>query len=93
MSDLCIKPSGLPESVNKPWSLVLRTHDLSGTSYRGIALLDDSTAQKVMEAGPISWLFGEPDWNERFRKRQIERARVMREEADKIEAANTLLGS
>lgn len=54
MSDLCIKPSGLPESANKPWSLVLRTHDLSGTSYRGIALLDDSTAQEVMEANLLA---------------------------------------
>lgn len=86
--NLCIKPSGLPEVKNRPWALVLRSHDLGGTDYQTIALLDDSTAQEVIEAGSVYWLFGEPDWDERDRKRALERARVLREEAEKIEAAN-----
>lgn len=85
MRTLVIKPSGLPEVKNKPWRLVLRSHDLSGTDYETVALLDDSTADEVVKAGTISWLFGEPDWDERHKKREIERARVLREQADEIE--------
>lgn len=91
MSDrtLVVKPSGLHEVKNKPWALVLRSHDLSGTDYETIALLDDSTAREVVEIGhpQICWLYGAPDWDERHRKRELERARVLREEAAKIEAA------
>lgn len=83
---LCIKPSGLPEVKNKPWALVLRSHDLSGTDYQALVFLDDETAREVIEASSVSWLYGEPDWDDRARKRALERARVMREEADKIEA-------
>lgn len=82
---LFIKPSGLPEVKNKPWRLVLRSHDLSGTDYETLALLDDSTAQEVVAAGPAHWLYGEPDWNERHKKRELERARVIREQAAEIE--------
>lgn len=86
MRELVIKPSGLPEVKNKPWRLVLRSHDLSGTDYETIALLDDSTAAEVERAGAVTWLFGEPDWDDRDRKRALEKARVLREEAEKIEA-------
>lgn len=85
---LVVKPSGLPESKNRPWRLVLRQHDLSGTDYETIALLDDSTADEVVKAGSISWLYGEPDWDMRHRKRELERARVLKEEAKKIEREN-----
>ena len=87
---LAMRPTGLPESRNKPWALVLRNHDLSGTDYETIALMDDATAREVVEVGSpvISWLYGEPDWDERHKKRELERARVLREEAEKIEAAN-----
>lgn len=87
---LVIKPSGLPEVKNKPWSLVLRDHDLSGVAYETIAVLDDETARDVIEAGSAEWLYGPPDWDERFRLRQLERARVLKEEAAKIEAANSV---
>lgn len=86
---LCIKPSSLPEVKNKPWALVLRSHNLGGTDYHHIAFLDDDTAKDVINAGSVSWLCGEPDWDERQRKRELERARVLREEAAKIEADNT----
>lgn len=86
---LCIKPSGLPEVKNRPWRLVLRNHDLGGTDYETVALLDDETAREVVEAGRVSWLYT-PDWDERYRLRALERARVMREEAEKIETAAML---
>ena len=91
MSDrtLVVMPSGLPEVKNRPWMLVFRSHDLSGTDYETIALLDDSAAREVVEIGNpgISWLYGAPDWDERSRRRELERARVLREEAQKIEDA------
>lgn len=83
-----VMPSGLPESKNKPWALVFRSHDLSGTDYETIAYLSDDRAQELVECRIVSWLYGEPDWADRARKRELERARVLREEADKIEAAN-----
>lgn len=86
---LCLMPSGLPEIVNKPWKLVLRSHDLGGTNYETIALWNDEIAREVMEAGTISWLFGTPDWNDRYKKRQLEKARIMKEEAAKLEQANS----
>lgn len=86
MRTLVIKPSGLPEVKNRPWRLVLRSHDLGGTDYETIALLDDDTASEVERAGAVSWLYGEPDWGDRDRKRALEKARVLREEAEKIEA-------
>jgi hypothetical protein len=91
MSDrtLCLKPSGLPESKNRPWALVLRSHDLSGADYETIAYLDDNTALEVVEAGPARWLYGTPNWDDRARKRELERARVLREQAETIEAANS----
>lgn len=87
---LVVKPSGLPEEKNRPWALVLRSHDLGGTEYQTLALMSDELAQEVVEIGgrfPIAWLYGEPDWEDRARKRDLERARVLRQEADKIEAA------
>lgn len=92
MSDrtLCVKPSGLPEVKNRPWALVLRSHDLSGTDYEILTYMDDSTAREVVEIGHpvICWLYGAPNWDERHRKRELERARVLREEAAKIEAGS-----
>lgn len=85
---LVIKPSGLPEAANKPWSLVLRSHDLGSTDYEMVALMTDTIAEEVADAGQVPWLYGTPDWDERHRLRQLERARVLREEAAAIEAAN-----
>ena len=88
MRTLCVKPSGLPEVKNRPWALVLRSHDLGGTDYETIAYMSDSIAREVVEAGDVSWLYGAPDWNDRARRRELERARGLREEAEKIETAN-----
>lgn len=92
MSDrtLVVKPSGLPEAKNKPWVLVFRSHDLSGTDYEPLVYLTDDAACEVVEIsnGGISWLYGIPDWAARDRARALEKARVLREQAAEIEAAN-----
>jgi hypothetical protein len=85
---LCIMPSGLPGVRNKPWAMVLRAHDLSGTDYQTLVCLDDETAREVIEAGRATWLYGAPDWDDRARKRALERACFLREEAEKIEMSN-----
>lgn len=33
------------------------------------------------------WTYGKPDWDERYRKRHLEKARVLREQAAAIEAS------
>lgn len=83
---LVIKPSGLPEERNQPWSLCLRQHDLGGTDYERIALLTDDQAREVIDVshGTITWLYGTPDWNERLKARMLEEARKLEERAQKI---------
>ena len=85
---LGLMPSGLPEVKNRPWALVLRQHDMGGTDYETICYLSDDRALEVFEAGAPYWIFGKPNWDDRAKKRALERARVLREEAEKIEAAN-----
>ena len=84
---LQLKPSGFPEIKNRPWALVLRQHDLSGTDYEEIAYVSDDIAKEIVEAGQVSWLYGEPDWERRARLRDLEKVRVLREQVDAIEAA------
>lgn len=55
---LVLKPSSRTNA--RPWVLVLRNHDLSGTDYEPIAYLDNATAYEVVEAGAVTWLYGEP---------------------------------
>lgn len=86
MASLCVKPSGLPESKNRPWVLILREHDLGGTSYSHVAYLTDEQAVAVIDAGPPYWLYGEPDWEARAKAIALEKARALRQEADKIAA-------
>ena len=85
---LHVVPSGLPEVKNRPWALILRQHDLGGTDYQTLTYLSDDTALEVVEAGRVDWLYGIPDWDERARKLELEKARVLREEAQKIEERN-----
>lgn len=85
---LHVVPSELPEVKDKPWALILRQHDLGGTSYQTLTYLSDSLALEVIEAGSINWLYGPPDWDERARKRALEKARVLREQAQQIEESN-----
>lgn len=91
MVDLILRPSGLEEKHNKPWSLQLRNHSSVGEyEYLTLACVSDDTARDIIAAGNPRWLFGEPDWNGRARKRALERARVLREEADALEASTVL---
>lgn len=81
-----IKPSGRAESENRPWQLVIRTHDLAGTDYSHVAWLSDEQAMIFERDGSVGFLYGPPDWDERARARELERARKLREEAEAIEA-------
>lgn len=85
MADLILRPSGLPERANRPWSLQLRDHGPAETSYDTLCRVDDDTARAIVWAGAPSWLFGEPDWAARTTARSLERARDLRERADAIE--------
>ncbi|MFG1399921.1 hypothetical protein [Roseixanthobacter pseudopolyaromaticivorans] len=88
MVDLILRPSSLEERHNKPWMLQLRNHSSVGeVEYLTLAWVSDDTAREIVAAGNPRWLFGEPDWHDRARKRALERARVLREEADALEAA------
>ncbi|MEZ0212498.1 MAG: hypothetical protein ACAH27_06040 [Xanthobacteraceae bacterium] len=89
MGDLILRPSGLEEKHNKPWCLQLRFAGMPATEYHTLCYVSDDTAQQIMEAGEPYWLFGEPDWLARARARDMERARVLREEAARIEQSAT----
>lgn len=88
MPNLILRPSGLPEELNKPWSLQLRYHECLGeTEYRTLARVSDEVAKDIMAAGNAEWLFGEPDWDERHRARELERARQLDAQAASIRSA------
>jgi hypothetical protein len=84
--ELILRPSGLEEKHNKPWSLQLRYGGMPETQYVTLARVSDDTAQEIMKAGAPSWLFGEPNWDERLRKRALEHARQLEEQAKAIRA-------
>ena len=86
MVDLILRPSGLDEMHGKPWALQLRFAGMPSTSYQTLAHVSDETAQQIIEAGAPFWLFGEPDWSDRARKKALEHARALREQAAAIEA-------
>jgi hypothetical protein len=88
MVDLILRPSGLGERHNKPWSLQLRNHSCCGeTEYVTLCHVSDEIAKEIVSAGACEWLFGEPDWRKRHEARELERARALREEAEQIERA------
>lgn len=80
-TSLVVKPSGL---LDKPWVLVIRSHDLGGTGYRTICTLTDEAAQSLMDVGgTISWLYGEPNWKKVMHDREIAKARILLAEENK----------
>lgn len=88
MVDLILRPSGLAEKLNKPWALQLRDHGPVETDYHSLCHVSDEIAARIIDAGAPYWLFGKPDWEERRKAAARERARALREEADKLEADN-----
>jgi len=86
MGDLILRPSGLDEKHNKPFSLQLRFHESCGeTEYVTLCRISDDMAKEIMKAGACFWLFGEPNWDDRDKARALEMARKLHEEAEKIE--------
>lgn len=72
------------QTIQKPFKLVERTHDLSGTDYRTICRLTREDAELLAEAG-VSYLYGKPDLDKFF-------ATIERMEAEKAlaDAKNNL---
>lgn len=88
MVNLILRPTGLPEKLNKPWALQLRVHGPAETDYATLCRVSDETAREIIEAGAPYWLFGEPDWEKRQAARNAERARVLREQADRLDGGH-----
>jgi hypothetical protein len=87
MVDLILRPSGLIEKINRPWSLELRSHESCGqTEYRTLVCVDDNTAQTIIPAGAPYGLFGEPGWKRRAQERILEKVRALEEEAAALRA-------
>jgi hypothetical protein len=57
-------------NLEKPFELVERFHDLGGTDYYHLARLSEDHARLLNEGG-IGWLYGEPKWNEHYRKIEL----------------------
>lgn len=58
MPDLILRPSGNPD---RPWSLQLRWHGLSGTAYQTLWTGSEDAARDIVMAGKTTWLFGTPE--------------------------------
>lgn len=57
-------------NLDKPFELVERIHDLGGTDYYHICRLNEEHARLLNESG-IGWLYGEPKWDEHYRKIEL----------------------
>jgi hypothetical protein len=86
MQSIVIKPNG---GIDKPWDLVIRTHDMGGTGYHTLARLTDAEATAVVNE-TVTWLYGEPDWEKHHKA--IDAARLKREIAAKQEELAKLEG-
>lgn len=53
------------QSIQKPFKLVERTHEMSGTDYRTICRLTFEDAELLADAG-VSYLYGKPDLQKFF---------------------------
>ncbi len=53
------------QSIQKPFRLVERTHDLSGTDYRTICRLSLEDAELLADSG-VSYLYKKPDLEKFF---------------------------
>jgi hypothetical protein len=86
MKSLVIKGSGKHEKYNQPWELVFRTFEGIEVEYNHICYLNDNQAMDMVQVSnnAIRWLYGEPDWEARYRAREIEKARRLKEEAEAI---------
>lgn len=75
--------------------LVFRQHDLGGTDYDTIAVLEDHVVREMQDElakhpGPISYLYGAPDWERRATEADI--IRLETEKSQLQQRINDLLG-
>lgn len=70
---------------NYPFRLVIRRHDLSGTDYETVCYLSVEHATGLVElsGGNIGWLYGEPNWDKFFKEREILKAKIDLEKAER----------
>lgn len=57
-------------NLDKPIQLIERQHGLGGTDYYTICSLTEDHAKLLHDEG-IGWLYGNPDWQEHYRKLKI----------------------
>lgn len=86
-TSVVIKPSGRKVLAGKPWSLVIRQHDLGGTSYSTICDLTDEQADHIASEKRISYLYGEGDAEARAKTLAMAKADDLRRQAEEIEKA------
>jgi hypothetical protein len=60
MSDLILRPSGLPDP-NKAYALQIRKHESAGeTEYLTLCRVSEAMGKEIVRAGAPYWLFNEP---------------------------------
>jgi hypothetical protein len=69
-------------SLEKPWRLVNRTHDLGGTDYETICYLTTDMAQNFFYDGIADFLHGEPDWDKFYADLEVRKAKAKLKEAE-----------
>jgi len=70
---LVLKPSGINDP-SRPWELAIREYpSYDRPDYHTLCYLSNETAKRLsqIEKGPY-WLYGEPDWEELYRKEKLE---------------------
>lgn len=83
---LIIRKSDLLDKEGLPlWSLDIRVADMAETNYYNIAHLSWEMAHDVIDCGAPTWLYGEPDWQEHINEVKRNKARKLREEADRLD--------
>jgi hypothetical protein len=86
-TSVVIKPSGRDPLKGRPWTLVIRQHDLGGTSYSTICDLTEEQADHIASEKQISYLYGEGDAEARAKTLALAKADALRRQAEEIEKA------
>lgn len=74
-----IRPDYTTDNIDKPFILEGRRHDMVETSYWTISRLSEDNARLLVSEG-LRWRYGEPDWEEHYRRIELIKAR--KDEAD-----------
>lgn len=69
-------------SLEKPFLLIGRSAHCGGTDYWTICRLNEDDTRLLHKEG-ISWLYGEPDWENHYKRIQLYKAERDKKEAEK----------